>query len=861
MRGHPSRLRDRARMQRLARLVGGFGFLEGSRLRFGYASLCIGNPLTLARGGLYANDHFEALVVQRRRLDEGVLAGFSILACRAYGGEPTLSLFRSMFTLGYAWDWLTFQKRVGNSHPGLVTPFRHRPGTLSFPFPVEPFDVFLQSRLLRYPIEFRTFLEHVLYLAGLACSWEGSPVHPAILIDGREDFLQFSGNHPVSVVAVLAGAPLFVGSPDVVMLIFHGKMLRSSLPIWVLVLPLLIARRVSTAARSGLQGAMHASAFVMVFTYLESLLGDDKAQESCNTRSSGLDKELSASDVEHDVNDNVSFSSSKDLNFRGFTEEETKALRSMINKNEMATYRDFTACDVPQFDGDLDPIASTRWLAAVEGAFRTRKVCEKGEEWIGSCTWKEFKELFNAEYTPAEEYHGNEKLKVERFQRMLRDDIRERLRRPRGALSLEIKDAKKPKHDQGRGSGGTQIKTPCKKCHKTHLGECRSNLPGNKSNECHNLKTIKAKPLKLVKEEKVEKAGVLNPKARVYMMAAKEDKVVHDVVTGTILVNSMPARVLYDSGASVSFVSHVFSKNLTTPSNKLPFPLEVEIVDDKVVVVSNVFRNVEIEIDDSIFKIELIPIMLGVFDIVIGMDWLEKYDSNILCSQKIVRVVNPQGREIIIYRDRRKGDFKLCFVMKVRRYLSRGCHTFMAHVIDTSFEKKGMEDVLIVNEFLDVFPEDLSGTPPERKVEFRIDLVPGETPIDKTPYRLAPSKMKEFMSQLQELLDKGFIRPSSSPWGAPIIFVKKKDGSMKMCIDYRELNKVTMKNMYPLPRIDDLFDQLQGAMWFSKIDLRSGYHQLRVREEDILRRLLERVTGIMNSLLCLSALQMHRKYS
>ncbi|GJR28587.1 putative reverse transcriptase domain-containing protein [Tanacetum coccineum] len=233
------------------------------------------------------------------------------------------------------------------------------------------------------------------------------------------------------------------------------------------------------------------------------------------------------------------------------------------------------------------------------------------------------------------------------------------------------------------------------------------NQLGYKSNECPNPKTIKAKPLNSMKEEKVEKTEIPKPKARVYMMTAEEDKVVHDVVTGTILVSFIPARVLYDSGASVSFVSYGFIKTLTTPLNKLPLPLEVEIADDKVIVVSNVFRNVEIEIDDNNFKINLILIMLG--------------------------VINPQGKEIIIYGDRRKGDFKLCFVMNARRYLSRGCHASMAHVIDTSFEKKGVEDVPIVNEFLDVFPEDLPGIPPERQVKFRIDLVSGATPIVLIP--------------------------------------------------------------------------------------------------------------------------------
>ncbi|GJT31124.1 retrotransposon protein, putative, ty3-gypsy subclass [Tanacetum coccineum] len=128
---------------------------------------------------------------------------------------------------------------------------------------------------------------------------------------------------------------------------------------------------------------------------------------------------------------------------------------------------------------------------------------------------------------------------------------------------------------------------------------------------------------------------------------------------------------------------------------------------------------------------------------------------------------------------------------------------------------------------------DLSGLPPTLQVEFQMDLVPGVAPIARAPYRLTPSEMKELSEQLKELSDKGFIRPSSSPWGAPVLFVKKKDGSFRMCIDYRELNKLTVKNRYPLPRIDDLFDQLQGSSVYSKIDLRSGYHQLRVREEDI----------------------------
>jgi hypothetical protein len=142
-------------------------------------------------------------------------------------------------------------------------------------------------------------------------------------------------------------------------------------------------------------------------------------------------------------------------------------------------------------------------------------------------------------------------------------------------------------------------------------------------------------------------------------------------------------------------------------------------------------------------------------------------------------------------------------------------------------------DIRTVSEFWDVFPEELSGMPPRCEIEFVIELVPGIAPIFKRPYRMAANQLVELKEQLQELLDKGYIHHSASPWGAPIIFVPKKDGTQRMCVDYRSLNEVTSKNKYPLPRIDDLFDQLKGACVFSKIDLRSEYHQLKIRAIDI----------------------------
>ncbi|GJT85852.1 putative reverse transcriptase domain-containing protein [Tanacetum coccineum] len=243
------------------------------------------------------------------------------------------------------------------------------------------------------------------------------------------------------------------------------------------------------------------------------------------------------------------------------------------------------------------------------------------------------------------------------------------------------------------------------------------------------------------------------------------------------------------------------------------------------------------------FDIDLMLVELGSFDVIIGMDWLAKYHALIICDKKVV-CIPYRDKGLIIQGD----DYYNGITSKKAKDKS---------------EDKRLEDVPIKQEFPEVFPDDLPGLPPARQVEFQIDkslglpiaeflevfqddlprlpparqvefqidLVPGAAPVARTPYRLAPTRMQELSTQLQELFDKGFIRPSSSPWGAPILFVKKKDGSFWMCNDYRELNKLTVKNRYPLPRINDLFDQLQGLRVYSKIDLRSGYHQLRSRKE------------------------------
>ncbi|GJS70172.1 putative reverse transcriptase domain-containing protein [Tanacetum coccineum] len=245
-----------------------------------------------------------------------------------------------------------------------------------------------------------------------------------------------------------------------------------------------------------------------------------------------------------------------------------------------------------------------------------------------------------------------------------------------------------------------------------------------------------------------------------------------------------------------------------------------------------VLKGSTLSLVNHIFEIDLMPIELGTFDVIISMDWLVKQDVIIACGEKVVRI--PYGNKTLIVEGDKGGSrLKIISCIKAHKYVEQGCHLFLAHVMKKKSKEKRMEDVPVIRDFPEVFPEELPGLPPPRQVEFQIDLVLGAAPVARAPYRLAPSEMKELSVQLQELLEKGFIRPSSSPWGAPVLFVKKKDGSFRMCIDYRELNKLTIKNRYPLPRIDDLFDQLQGSSVYSKIDLRSGYHQLRIKEEDI----------------------------
>ncbi|GJS53933.1 putative reverse transcriptase domain-containing protein [Tanacetum coccineum] len=309
-----------------------------------------------------------------------------------------------------------------------------------------------------------------------------------------------------------------------------------------------------------------------------------------------------------------------------------------------------------------------------------------------------------------------------------------------------------------------------------------------------------------------------------------------NVVTGTFLLNNRYASILFDTGADRSFIYTAFSSLIDIAQTLLENSYNVELADGKIVGVDTIMRGSSLNFLNHPFNIYLMPVELGSFDVIIGMDWLRRCYAVIVCDEKLVQI--PYGNETLIFcgdesSNDRESRLTIISCSKDQEYMAKGCQVFLAQISakkeEDKSEGKQLKNVPIVQDFSEVFPEDLSGLPPARPVEFQIDLIPGAAPVARAPYRLAPSKMKELSEQLQELSDKGFIRPSSSPWGAPVLFVKKKDGSFRMCIDYHELNKLTVKNRYPLPMIDDLFDQLQGSSIYSKIDLRSGYQQLRSR--------------------------------
>nr|ABB46832.2 retrotransposon protein, putative, Ty3-gypsy subclass [Oryza sativa Japonica Group] len=298
--------------------------------------------------------------------------------------------------------------------------------------------------------------------------------------------------------------------------------------------------------------------------------------------------------------------------------------------------------------------------------------------------------------------------------------------------------------------------------------------PGHYADKCPKPRRMKVVP---VQSNSTAPAS----KARVNHVAAAEAQDAPDVILGTFLVNLVPATVLFDSGATHSFLSMSFAGNHGMKVEDLRRPLMVSTPSNQALSLQR-SPSVRIEIKGVPFLANLILLESKDLDVILGMDWLARHKGVIDCANRKVTLTSNDGRVVTV-------------------------HALSSESLRSRLNQITLEEIPIVREYPDVFPDDLPGMPPKRDIEFRIDLVPGTTPIHKRPYRMAANELAEVKRQ--------------------------KDHTQRMCVDYRALNDVTIKNKYPLPRIDDLFDQLKGATVFSKIDLRSGYHQLRIKEEDI----------------------------
>ncbi|GJW52254.1 putative reverse transcriptase domain-containing protein [Tanacetum coccineum] len=325
---------------------------------------------------------------------------------------------------------------------------------------------------------------------------------------------------------------------------------------------------------------------------------------------------------------------------------------------------------------------------------------------------------------------------------------------------------------------------------------------------------------RMVPEEndKIERNKAANNDARrrAYALGGGDGNPDFNIVMGTFLLNNHYAYILFDSRFDRSFASTMFCALIDIPPTVLDVSYTVELADGGIAESNTIIRGCTLNLLDHPFSTGLMPVQLGSFNVIIKMDWLSKYHAVIVCDEKIARI--PYVNKLLTIRGDKSSEgsnsrLSIISCTKTQKYIQRGCHVFLTQIsvkkIEDKSEEKRLKDVSIIQDFLEVFQEDLQGFPLARQVEFQIDLVPGAAPVARALYWLAMSEMQELSAQLQELADKGFIRPSSSPWGASVF--------------------------YPLPRINDLFDQLLGSSVYSKIDLRSSYHQLRVWEEDILK--------------------------
>nr|GEX19933.1 hypothetical protein [Tanacetum cinerariifolium] len=520
--------------------------------------------------------------------------------------------------------------------------------------------------------------------------------------------------------------------------------------------------------------------------------------------------------------------------------------RQMTTPRE-CTYADFLKCQPMSFQGTEGVIGLTRWLEKMESVFQISNCTIACQVKFASCTlqgsaltwwnshmravgqdvayampWVALKRMITDKYCPrgeiqkleSEYWNFKVKAKVERYIGGLLDMIH-------GSVK-----ASKPQSMQEAIEFATKMMDKKMLTHAEHQAEHKRKFDDTSRNNQHQQQPIKrnnaawaytagpgdkkpyggTKPLwanamgitcfecgvqghyksdctKLKNGNQGNRAGNGNDVERAYAVGTAGINPNSNVVTGTFLLNNRYASILFDTGANRSFVSTVFSSLIDIIPTTLDHGYDVELADGRILSVNTIIRGCTLNFLNHPFNIDLMPIEMGSFDVIIGMDWLVKYHAVIVCDEKLVRV--PFCNEILMFHvdgsnDGHESRLNIISCTKIQRYLLKGCLIFLAHFTtkgaeDKSNEKR-LEDVPIVQDFLEVFLKDFSGISPTRQVEFQINLVPGAAPVARAPYRLASSEMKELLDQPKELADKGFIRTSSSPWGAPVLFVKKKDG-------------------------------------------------------------------------------------
>src|SRR5213075_2363190 len=349
-----------------------------------------------------------------------------------------------------------------------------------------------------------------------------------------------------------------------------------------------------------------------------------------------------------------------------------------------------------------------------------------------------------------------------------------------------------------------KIRQPCFNCGR----------PGHFTKECKRPRQLNPAPqltLGQGSNQDIQKKKGTAPSGRVNFMEISEVPAGAPVMAGTFSVNGHPAVILFDSEASHSFVSALCAYIIN---------LECEYTEHEYCIQSpggrlsahTMARNFLLDLDGTTYLASPLVLHHQRIDLILGVGWMKQHGVVIDTSTRTISLNAPDStwRIILPLPEHPVPSGSVC-----------------------ALEVEPLEAIPIVREYPDVFPDDLPGLPPDRAVEFSIELLPGTAPVFRKPYKMSSNDLAEMKVQLQDLLDKGFIRPSSSPWGCSAMFVDKKDQTKRLVVDYRPLNEVTVKNKYPLPDINILFDQLSGAKVFSKIDLRSGYHQIKVREEDI----------------------------